>query len=79
MLYMIMYIIVNFFSNWVLDTKGIRVGVLIGTLLTAVGAFFRCFINTSFSFVVFGQMLCATGQPFILNAPAKISTFWFNK
>lgn len=79
MLYMIMYVLVNFFSNWVLDVKGIRVGVLIGTGLTALGAAIRCLINRSFWYMVLGQALCATGQPFILNAPAKIATFWFSR
>jgi fucose permease len=79
MLYMIMYVFVNFPSNWILDVKGIRKGVIIGAVLTALGAGIRSFINISFIYVLIGQFFCAIGQPFILNAPAKIATFWFKE
>lgn len=79
MLYMIVYVFANFPSNWILDTKGIRKGVIIGAVLTALGSGIRCMLNLSFTFVVVGQLFCAIGQPFILNAPAKIATFWFKE
>lgn len=79
MLYMIMYLFVNFPSNWILDSKGIRKGVIIGAVMTALGAGIRCMVNLSFTFVIVGQIFCAIGQPFILNAPAKIATFWFKE
>ncbi len=77
MLYMIMYVFANFPSNWILDVKGIRPGMIIGSVLTAAGAGIRCLVNSSFSAVIVGQFFCAVGQPFILNAPAKIATYWF--
>lgn len=79
MLYMIMYLFVNFPSNWILDVKGIRKGVIIGAVMTALGAGTRAFINISFIYVLIGQFFCAIAQPFILNAPAKIATFWFKE
>lgn len=77
MSYMIIYVFVNFPSNWVLDIKGIKKGIVVGTVLTAVGTAFRCLITTHFSFIILGQILCAIGQPFILNAPTKIAVRWF--
>lgn len=77
MCYMITYVIMNFPSNWVLDVKGIKKGIVTGAVLTAVGAGFRCLITTHFAFVIVGQVLCAIGQPFILNAPTKIAVRWF--
>ena len=77
MCYMITYVLVNFPSNWVLDVKGIKKGVVVGAVFTAVGAGFRCLITTHFAFVILGQILCAIGQPFILNAPTKIAFRWF--
>jgi hypothetical protein len=74
---MIVYLFINFPSNWVLDVKGIRKGIVIGAVFTAVGAGFRCFITTHFAFVILGQVVCAIGQPFILNAPTKIAVRWF--
>ena len=79
LLYMIMYLFINFPSNWILDVKGIRKGVIIGAVLTALGAGIRAFINISFVYVIIGQVFCAIAQPFILNAPAKIATFWFKE
>ena len=77
MCYMIVYVFVNFPSNWVLDVKGIKKGMVFGAVLTSLGAAVRCLVSTDFSFVIVGQILCAIGQPFILNAPTKIAIRWF--
>ena len=77
MSYMIIYLFVNFPSNWVLDVKGIRKGIVVGAVFTAVGAAFRCLITSHFAFIILGQVICAIGQPFILNAPTKIAVRWF--
>lgn len=77
MSYMICYIFINFPSNWVLDVKGIKKGIITGSVFTAIGTGIRCFVNYSFEYVIIGQFLCAIGQPFILNAPTKIATRWF--
>lgn len=77
MCYMIVYVIVNFPSNWVLDVQGIKKGMVVGAVLTALGAAIRCLITTHFAFVIVGQILCAIAQPFILNAPTKIAVRWF--
>lgn len=79
MLYMIVYIPINFPSNWILDTKGIRKGVIIGAVMTALGASIRCMLNLHFIYAILGQFFCAVAQPFILNAPAKIATYWFKE
>jgi FLVCR family feline leukemia virus subgroup C receptor-related protein len=77
MCYMITYVLVNFPSNWVLDVKGVKKGIVVGAFLTSLGACFRCFITSHFAFVILGQILCAIGQPFVLNAPTKIAVRWF--
>ena len=78
MCFMFVYVFVNFPSNWVLDVKGIKNGVVIGAVLTSLGAAVRCLVATDFSYVIIGQILCAIGQPFILNAPTKIAIRWFS-
>lgn len=77
MSYMLFYIFVNFPSNWVIDVKGIKKGIVIGSLMTLLGCMIRCLVKVGFAFVVAGQVFCAIGQPFILNAPMKIATRWF--
>lgn len=77
MSYMLFYVFVNFPSNWVIDVKGIKKGVVIGSLMTLLGCMIRCLVKVDFAFVVVGQIFCAIGQPFLLNAPMKIATRWF--
>lgn len=77
MSYLIFFVFLNFPSNWVIDVKGIKKGVVIGASLTFLGCLIRCLVKVSFAFVILGQVFCAIAQPFILNAPMKIATRWF--
>lgn len=79
MSYMLFFIFINFPSNWVLDTKGIKKGIIVGTALTCLGCGIRCMVKFSFYFVVVGQVVCAIAQPFLLNAPMKLATRWFTQ
>jgi len=54
LVYMGFYVFVNFPSNYVLDTYGIRVGVLIGIVLTAIGMWVKCLINYGFYIAIIG-------------------------
>ena len=69
----------NFPSNWVLDVKGIKKGIIAGAALTCLGCGIRCMAKFSFYFVVIGQIFCAIGQPFLTNAPMKVATRWFSQ
>jgi FLVCR family feline leukemia virus subgroup C receptor-related protein len=77
MSYLVLYVLVNFPSNWVIDVKGIKKGVMIGATLTCLGCLIRCLTRVSFYFVIVGQLFCATAQPFLINAPMKIATRWY--
>lgn len=77
MSYMLFYIFVNFPSNWVIDVKGLKKGVVIGASLTFLGCLIRCLVKVNFAFVMVGQIFCAIAQPFIINAPMKIATRWY--
>lgn len=45
LVYMGVYLFVNFPSNYIIDTYGCRVGVLIGTVLTFLGMWVKCLVN----------------------------------
>ena len=75
--YMIVFIPINFPSVVALDKWGLQIGVQIGMILTALGLWFRVLIGQSFLFAMIGQTIMAFGQPFIYNAPTKISANWF--
>ena len=68
----------NFPSVIALDKYGLKTGVLIGITFTTTGLIMRILINKSFYWVMAGQTLMAIGQPFMYNAPAKLSTNWFS-
>lgn len=73
----LVYSFSNFPANFIIDTKGLRISFLIGSGLYALGIFFFTLINKSFFFVILGALFIAVGQPFIVNCPAKVATFWF--
>ena len=79
MSYLIMYTLVNFPSNWVLDVKGIKKGVVVGSVLNLLGTGIRSMVKYAFPFMIVGQIFCAIGQPFLLNAPMKIASRWFKQ
>jgi len=74
---MIVFIIVSIPASWVIDTYGIRVGVGIGAVLTGVFGLLRGVFGTDYTGVLIAQIGIAIGQPFVLNAVAKIAGRWF--
>jgi MFS family permease len=74
----LIFSIINFPANHIIDTKGLRVSFLIGTSLYTIGMFFYVFINKSYYFVIIGTIFMGLGQPFIMNCPAKVAAFWFS-
>ena len=54
LIYMIIFIPVNFPSNYIVDTYGSRVGVWIGVILTVLGMWMKIFINSGFEIVLIG-------------------------
>jgi MFS transporter, FLVCR family, MFS-domain-containing protein 7 len=75
--YMVIYAFANFPSNWLIDVKGIRAGILVGAAGTAIGTGLRCLVSIDFMFAIIGQIVCAIVQPVILNAPTTIAIRWF--
>ena len=73
----LVYSMSNFPANFIIDTKGLRFSFLVGSGLYAVGIFMCTLINSGYFFVLIGQILVSLGQPFIVNCPAKVATFWF--
>jgi cyanate permease len=77
MVFMVVFIFLSIPASWVIDTWGIRVGVGIGALLTGVFGLLRGLLASHFTWVFVSQMGIAVGQPFVLNAIAKIAGRWF--
>jgi cyanate permease len=80
MSFMIVYILVSIPASWVIDTYGIRVGVGIGALLTAVFGLLRGIWGSNpanYNLVLVAQIGIAIGQPFVLNAVTTVAARWF--
>jgi MFS family permease len=77
MSFMIVYIIVSIPASWVIDTYGIRVGVGIGAVLTAVFGLLRGLWASNYTLVLIAQVGIAIGQPFVLNAITTVAARWF--
>lgn len=73
----LVYSLMNFPASHFMDVKGLGFSFRMGNVLYALGLFFCTFINYGYHWVIFGSILVALGQPFIMNSPAKVATFWF--
>lgn len=67
----------NFPANHLVDIYGLKLGFLFGSGLFMCGLGFFSFINVNYIFAILGSIFVSMGQPFIINCPAKVSTFWF--
>ena len=79
---MIIYLPVVFPCNYIVDTYGLRVGVLstkilIGATLTTLGSWVRVGAYNNFWCILLGYTLAGIGQPFLLNSPGKLAATWF--
>ncbi len=77
LVFMVVFIVVSIPASWVLDTYGIRIGVGVGAILTGGFGLLRGLLARDYTGVLISQIGIAVGQPFILNAMAKVSGRWF--
>jgi len=77
MSFMVLYVVVSVPASYVIDTYGIRIGVGIGAVLTAVFALVRGIYASNLTMVLVSQVALAAGQPFVLNAITKVAATWF--
>ncbi len=77
MSYMVVYILMAFPASWVVDTKGFRMSMGIGGIVTAVFGLIRGIYAANFEVVVLAQFGVAIGQPFLINSITKVAARWF--
>ncbi|GAB1600202.1 feline leukemia virus subgroup C receptor-related protein 2-like isoform X1 [Argonauta hians] len=79
MVYMLAYIPLIFPASYLLDRKGLRVVIIIGTLLNCTGAWLKC-ISASpdrFWLLMVAQTICGIAQIFVLEVPPRLAAVWF--
>lgn len=93
MVYMLVYVPMIIPGTWLLNNYGLRVSILTGAGLNALGAWIKCLsmelsqpynvgsisAASSFPLLMMGQFVCALGQVFLLGVPAQLASTWFGK
>src|ERR1035437_5621594 len=74
----LLYVFLSLHSGTMIDRKGYRYVIILGSIISAVFACLRCFDN-KFYILVIGQTGIAIGQPYILNGISKLVSDWFDK
>lgn len=77
MCFMIVYLFVSIPASWIIDTYGIRIGVGIGVIFTAVFGLMRGLVGVNYNMLLISQVGIAIGQPFLLNSITKVAARWF--
>jgi len=77
MCFMIVYLFVSIPASWIIDTYGIRTGVGIGVIFTALFGLMRGLVGVDYNMLLISQIGIAIGQPFLLNSITKVAARWF--
>lgn len=77
MSFMIIFLLMCIPASFVIDTRGIRIGVGTGALLTGVFSITKGVFAYDFALVLASQVGLAIAQPFIINASTKVAVQWF--
>jgi sugar phosphate permease len=77
MCFMIIFLLMCIPASFVIDTRGVRIGVGTGALLTGVFSITKGVFAHDFALVLASQVGLAIAQPFIINASTKVAVQWF--
>ena len=77
MSYMLIFLIFCIPASYVIDTYGIRIGVIIGSLLMGIASLVKGLYGDNFTIVLISQIVLAISQPFILNGVTALTVRWF--
>ena len=74
----LLYVLLSIHSGTLIDKKGYRYVIMLGSIISAVFACVRVF-DDHFYILVIGQTGIAIGQPYIINGISKLVSDWFDK
>lgn len=81
LIYMIIYPFVTIPQSWLIDNYSFRLGMMIASTCTILGAGLKLFVNhdKSLTCCFIAQFLDGFFQPAMLNSPGKLAADWFNE
>ncbi len=65
------------FGNYLMDKKGMRISLILVSILMIIGTFTKLLINSNIWFVVIGNGIAGLGRTVVINGSAKTSNKWF--
>jgi MFS family permease len=77
MIYMIVFIIMSLPASYIIDTRGLKTGLVIGAALTGIFSVLKALGGKSLPMVTIAQTGLAVAQPFILNSVTTVGAKWF--
>jgi FLVCR family feline leukemia virus subgroup C receptor-related protein len=79
MIFMVTYIPLIFPATWLLDKKGLRLGIILGAVGTCAGSWIKVASTGAdgFNITFIGQTVVAVSQIFVLGIPAQLAATWF--
>lgn len=79
MIYFFTYIPLILPVMWLLDNRGIRDVVVVGSAFNCIGAWIKTGTAHPDMFAVtfFGQFMCSVGTVYVLGIPSRLASLWF--
>ena len=73
-----LYVLLSLHSGTMIDKKGYRYVIILGSIISAAFACLRI-VDNNFCILLIGQTGIAVGQPYIINGISKLISDWFSK
>lgn len=74
----LLYVVLSIHSGRMIDKKGYRYVIILGSVISSVFACLRVF-DSNFYILLVAQTGIAVGQPYIINGISKLVSDWFSK
>ncbi|CAH1392911.1 unnamed protein product [Nezara viridula] len=80
MIFMAVYVPLVFPATWLLEKKGLRIAMIIGVLMSALGSWMKLLSLDRDKFLVgfLAQFIIGSAQMFTLSLPARLAGLWFD-
>ncbi|XP_071375675.1 choline/ethanolamine transporter flvcr2a isoform X2 [Centroberyx affinis] len=81
MIYFLTYIPLILPVTWLLDNRGIRDIVVVGSAFNCVGAWIKTgtAAPNMFAMTFFGQFVCSVATVYVLGIPSRLASLWFGQ
>ncbi|KAM6968472.1 choline/ethanolamine transporter flvcr2a isoform 1-T3 [Tautogolabrus adspersus] len=81
MIYFLTYIPFILPVMWLLDNRGMRDVVVVGSAFNCIGAWIKTSTAhpSMFAMTFFGQFVCSVATVFLLGIPSKLASLWFGQ